>query len=107
VPASDGPARIPEYLARAFRVALSGRPGPVVLALPEDMLSEKIAAPTGAPPAVAAGATVRASDLRSLAVMLENASRPLLVVGGSGWSAGACNVLLGFAQRNEVPIVAS
>jgi acetolactate synthase I/II/III large subunit len=103
----DDPARIPEYLARAFSVALSGRPGPVVLSLPEDMLSEKIAPPASAPPAVAAGATVRAADLRSLAAMLENASRPLLVVGGSGWSTGACKALLGFARRNDLPIVAS
>lgn len=103
----DDPARIPEYLARAFRVALSGRPGPVVLSLPEDMLAEKIAAPTAAPPAVAAGATVRAADLQCLAEMLEKASRPLLVVGGSGWGAFACNSLLRFAQKNDLPIVAS
>ena len=103
----DDPARIPEYLARAFRVALSGRPGPVVLSLPEDMLSEKIAAPIAAPPAVAAGATVRAADLQLLVGMLEKASRPLIVVGGSGWGAFACNALLRFAQKNDLPIVAS
>src|SRR5580658_4868201 len=78
----DDPARIPEYLARAFSVALSGRAGPVVLSLPEDMLSEEIPAPTQAAAAVAAGASVRASDLQRLREMLANASRPLLVVGG-------------------------
>ena len=59
----DDPARIPEYVARAFRVALSGRAGPVVLSLPEDMLSETVAAPTQAPSAVAAGAAPRVADL--------------------------------------------
>jgi acetolactate synthase-1/2/3 large subunit len=78
----DDPARIPEYLARAFRIALSGRAGPVVLALPEDMLSEVIPAPTQAEAAVAAGASVRASDVQAVGELLASASRPLLVVGG-------------------------
>jgi acetolactate synthase-1/2/3 large subunit len=103
----DDPARIPEYVARAFRVALSGRAGPVVLSLPEDMLSEVIPAPTQAEAAVAAGATVRASDLQALAELLAKSSRPLLVVGGTGWTAAACQGLLKFSRKNELPIVAS
>jgi acetolactate synthase-1/2/3 large subunit len=103
----DDPARIPEYLARAFRVALSGRAGPVVLSLPEDMLSEVIPAPVLADLAVAAGASVRESDLQTLHELLANASRPLLVVGGTGWTAGGCQALLKFARNNELPIVAS
>jgi acetolactate synthase-1/2/3 large subunit len=104
----DSAARIPEYLARAFRVALSGRAGPVVLSLPEDVLSEVIAAPTQAvAAAVAAGAGVRAADLRTLADMLARASRPLVVVGGSGWTAGACQGLLKFARKHVLPLVAS
>ena len=103
----DDPARIPEYLARAFRVALSGRAGPVVLSLPEDMLSEVIPAPVLADLAVAAGASVRESDLQTLHELLANASRPLLVVGGTGWTAGGCQALLEFARNNELPIVAS
>jgi acetolactate synthase-1/2/3 large subunit len=103
----DDPARIPEYLARAFRVALSGRAGPVVLSLPEDMLSEAIPAPTLAAAAVAAGAGVRASDLQALSEALAKASRPLLVVGGTGWTVDACQGLLKFARKNELPIVAS
>jgi len=103
----DDPARIPEYLARAFRVALSGRAGPVVLSLPEDILSAVIPEPPQAETAVAAGASVRGSDLQTLGQMLAKASRPLLVVGGSGWTAAACQGLLRFARKNELPIVAS
>ena len=103
----DDPARIPEYLARAFRVALSGRAGPVVLSLPEDMLSEVVAAPTQSSAAVAAGSAPRASDLEALGAMLAEASRPLVVVGGTGWTASGCKALLEFARRNELPVAAS
>jgi len=100
-------ARIPEYLARAFRVALSGRPGPVVLSLPEETLSEVILAPKQAAAAVAAGASVRASDLKAIGEMLAMASRPLLIVGGTGWTAEASDRLLNFARKNALPLVAS
>jgi acetolactate synthase I/II/III large subunit len=106
----DDPARIPEYVARAFRVALSGRAGPVVLSLPEDMLAEVIPAPTqasAAEAAVAAGSAPRAADLQTLAAMLGKALRPLLIVGGTGWSPAACKGLLEFARKNELPILAS
>ncbi len=103
----DSAARIPEYIARAFRVATAGRPGPVVLSLPEDMLSETIQAPTYAKPVVPASATPRAADLHELVKMLGAASRPLLVVGGTGWNRAACTNLLEFAQRNRLPLVAS
>ncbi len=103
----DDPARIPGYVARAFRVALSGRAGPVVLSLPEDMLSEVIPAPPQAARAVAARAGVRPSDLNALDEMLAKASRPLLIAGGTGWTADACQGLLKFARANALPIVAS
>jgi acetolactate synthase-1/2/3 large subunit len=103
----DSAARIPEYIARAFRVALSGRAGPVVLSLPEDMLSETIPLPTYAKPIVAAGAAPRAADLDELASKLGAASRPLLVIGGTGWSQASCGCLLDFAQRNRLPLIAS
>jgi acetolactate synthase-1/2/3 large subunit len=103
----DDASRIPEYLARAFRVALSGRPGPVVLSLPEDMLSDTIPAPTQAAQATAAGTSVRPSDLKALGELLTNASRPLVVVGSSGWTPEGRQSLLKFARRNELPIVAS
>jgi acetolactate synthase-1/2/3 large subunit len=100
-------ARIPEYLARAFRVALSGRPGPVVLSLPEETLSQVLLAPKQAAAAVAAGASVRASDLKDMGEMLAKASRPLLIVGGTGWTAEASDRLLNFARKNALPLVAS
>jgi acetolactate synthase-1/2/3 large subunit len=103
----DEAARIPEYLARAFRVALSGRAGPVVLSLPEDILSDVIPAPTQIAAAVAAGAAVRASDLKAAGELLAKATRPLLVVGGTGWTEGAGDSLLKFARKYELPILAS
>jgi acetolactate synthase-1/2/3 large subunit len=103
----DDAARIPEYIARAFRTALSGRAGPVVLSLPEDMLSEVIPAPTQADAAVAAGASVRASDLQAVGELLGGASRPLIVVGGSGWTGTAREGLLKFVRKNQLPVLAS
>ena len=103
----DDPARIPEYIARAFRVALSGRAGPVVLSLPEDMLSDVIPAPRQPEAAVAAGANVRASDLQAVGELLATASKPLLVVGNSGWTDSGRQGLRQFAHKNQLPIVAS
>jgi len=103
----DSAARIPEYVARAFAEAMSGRAGPVVLSLPEDMLSEVIPLPTYAKPVIAPSATPRAADLEMLEAMLGAASRPLLVVGGTGWNQTGCRNLLDFAHRNQLPWVAS
>jgi len=103
----DDPARIPEYVARAFRVALSGRAGPVVLSLPEDVLSAVLPAPLQPATAVAAGTGVRASDLQVLGEMLACAQRPWLLVGGSGWTPDARQGLLEFARTHELPIAAS
>jgi len=103
----DDAARIPEYVARAFQTALSGRPGPVVLSLPEDMLSAQIPLPPASQPAVAAGAAPRPADLAQLLTLLADASRPLLVIGGSGWSRQSCAALTDFAERNDLAIVSS
>lgn len=103
----DSPTRIPEYIARAFRVAMSGRAGPVVLSLPEDMLSEAVPALTYAKSIAAATAAPRATDIDAFTSMLQAASRPLLVVGGTGWNQTSCKNLLEFAQRNGLPLVAS
>ena len=103
----DDGERIPEYVARAFRVAMSGRSGPVVLALPEDVLSEPVPVPSYAQMVRAAGAGPRAADIESLASMLAASSRPLLIVGGSGWDEVGCTGLLRFAERNDLPLVAS
>ncbi|MGA9026844.1 MAG: thiamine pyrophosphate-binding protein [Steroidobacteraceae bacterium] len=103
----DQVERIPEYVSRAFHTALSGRPGPVVLSLPEDMLSETILRPAQPGAAVAAAAAPRAADLATLAAMLSSADRPMLIVGGAGWTSQGCRSLLDFARRSELPVVSS
>lgn len=103
----DDAARIPEYVSRAFHTALSGRAGPVVLSLPEDTLAAPIARPSRSQPVVSTAAAPRASDLLRLTALLGSASRPLLIVGGSGWTAESCQALTDFAQRNALPLVAS
>jgi acetolactate synthase-1/2/3 large subunit len=98
--------RIPEYLLRAFQVATSGRPGPVVLALPEDMLVEQSSAPDTQPFRAVQPAPPDA-DLASVRGELERASQPLLIAGGSCWSDEGCAALARFAQANALPVLAS
>ena len=95
--------RIPEYLARAFQVTTSGRPGPVVLALPEDMLTSVAAvADTGRyQPVQACPAAAQMDQLRA---MLAQASRPLLLLGGPTWTPAACADLQRFAEANALPV---
>jgi acetolactate synthase-1/2/3 large subunit len=99
----DRADRIPEYIARAFQVATSGRPGPVVLALPEDMLTTKAAVadtrcyqPVQASPSAAQIDTVRS--------MLASAKKPLVLLGGGGWNEHACADLQRFAEANQLPV---
>ena len=99
--------RIPEYVARAYHVALSGRQGPVVLSLPENVLSDTTSPQALTKRIVASAAAPRAADLDSLVRLLEGASRPMLVIGGSGWDAAGCRGLLEFAERNALPLAAS
>ncbi len=94
--------RLPEYLARAFHTALQGRPGPVVLVLPEDMLTQMTTAPV-LPRAVPALAWPAPGALRDLRAMLMAAQRPLLIAGGSGWDAEAANALQRFAENWQLP----
>jgi acetolactate synthase I/II/III large subunit len=102
----DDVARIPEILARAFHVAQQGRPGPVVISLPEDMLLETTAvsdAPAVDPVQTWPGST----QLAELQKLLWSASRPLLILGGSGWSAKACASMQRFAERFDLPVATS
>ena len=98
--------RIPEYLMRAFQVATSGRPGPVVLVLPEDVLAEPSSA-TDTPPFCAAVTVPGESDLTALRGELERASQPVLIVGGSRWSNEGCAAVARFAQANALPVLTS
>ena len=79
----DRADRLPEHVSRAFHVAQSGRPGPVVLALPEDVLSGP-AEGEPAPPATLPSGLAAEADLRAIEDRLERAERPLAVVGGPG-----------------------
>jgi len=99
----DRADRIPEYIARAFQVATSGRQGPVVLALPEDMLvSQAAVADTRRyRPVQASPSQEQADELRA---MLAAAQRPLLLLGGSGWTPAACADILRFAEANALPV---
>ncbi|MCY3995858.1 MAG: thiamine pyrophosphate-binding protein [Rhodobacter sp.] len=100
----DQTERIPEYVNRAFHVAMSGRPGPVVLALPEDMLSERADVPVLAPTAQPLSRACD-EDARLLLEKLAHAERPLLVAGGVGWNGESCAMLRGFADRQGLPVV--
>ncbi len=102
----DDASRIPEYLNRAFSVATSGRPGPVVLALPEDMLVDQTdASNAGATQIVAVNPA--AADIERTGAMLGAAERPLIIVGGSGWSDSTRLQLQQFAADNAIPLVNS
>ena len=102
----DDPARVPELLARAFQLAVSGRPGPVVIALPEDMQDEQVAVADAAP-YQRVQAHPGAAQIAAMRGLLAAAERPLLIVGGGDWSAGAADDMRAFAQANRLPAVAS
>jgi acetolactate synthase-1/2/3 large subunit len=99
----DRAERIPEYLARAFQVATSGRPGPVVLALPEDMLVARaeVADTRRYQPTQAAPMADQISQLRA---MLAQAKNPLLLLGGGTWTDQACADVQAFAEANALPV---
>ena len=99
----DSVARIPEYIAHAYSVAMSGRPGPVVLALPEDMLSSRAAVPDCAP-VVLPQTGPSEGELTRLRSLLEGASKPMVVLGGPGWTNEACDDIRRFAEANALPI---
>jgi acetolactate synthase-1/2/3 large subunit len=102
----DRAERIPEYVSHAFHVATSGRPGPVVLALPEDMLSERVAVANAAP-YVPVQPQTSAADIAKLRRLLERAQRPLLLIGGPGWTDDASRQIAAFAQANNLPACCS
>jgi len=95
--------RLPEYVSRAFHTALQGRPGPVVLVLPEDMLTQLTAAPV-LPRAQPAHAWPAPGALRDVRAMLLAAQRPFVIVGGNGWDAAACAAMQRFAENWKLPV---
>jgi acetolactate synthase-1/2/3 large subunit len=99
----DDPARIPELVSRAFHVAASGRPGPVVIALPEDMLVATADVPD-APPFRQVETHPGLTLMAELQKRLWAAERPICLVGGSRWSGNAVERLIRFAERFDLPV---
>ncbi|MEM0989466.1 MAG: thiamine pyrophosphate-binding protein [Pseudomonadota bacterium] len=99
----DDADRLPEIISRAYATALSGRPGPVVVALPEDMLSGATAAATGAKVEISRPWPEPRSVDAAMA-MLGAAERPLIMAGGGGWSDAGRAALKAFAERNDLPV---
>lgn len=103
----DDASRLQEYVSRAFRVAMSGRPGPVVLALPEDMLYDQITPPT--PPARIETPRFLPSGkiLESLKARIAEAKAPLVMAGGGGWTKTGIAALARFAETQGLPVSVS
>lgn len=99
-------SRIPEIISRAWITALSGRPGPVVIALPEDMLTSTISTKPCLPVKIPAP-DISHSQIHHLTKILGEAKRPVVLYGGSGWTKDAARQLEAFAAANSIPLVAA
>ncbi len=99
----DDPRRVPELVSRAFHVATGGRPGPVVLALPEDMLTET-AEVGDARPYARVEPHPGPDQMQAFASALAEATRPIMLLGGSQWDAGAVAAIEAFAASNKLPV---
>ena len=101
----DDPLRIPEYIARAYSVAISGRPGPVVIALPEDMLCDEVPAMLHPRPMVTRPAQAVCPDaMQAMLAMIADAASPIAIIGGAGWNAKAREHFQAFAERIGLPV---
>ncbi|MFM8610052.1 MAG: thiamine pyrophosphate-binding protein [Burkholderiaceae bacterium] len=101
----DDPRRIPEYVSRAFATAMNGRPGPVVLVLPEDMLTQPVDAAVQALPRVEpVEAWSDPGSLRTLREMLLAARKPFVIAGGGGWTPQAAQALQRFVENWKLPV---
>ena len=103
----DQPERIPEFVSHAWHIAQQGRPGPVVLALPEDMLTEMVEDAPGLSPVTPALAHPGPAEMQRLAALLGEAEKPLAILGGGGWAAGACQQVAEFAAAHALPVAVS
>ena len=103
IPTAD---RVPEFVSRAFHTAVNGRPGPVALALPEDMLTERMEA-QDVQRYQRIEAAPRPEDMARLAQILSSAQRPLVLIGGGGWTDEACDAMRVFLERWNLPVATS
>jgi len=99
----DDAARIPELVARAFHVAMSGRPGPVVIALPEDMLVQ-MASVADAPRVEPVESAPVPEHMDQMAELLAGAKKPLAILGGARWTQEAVNDFVRFAEQQQLPV---
>ena len=99
----DRVERIPEYVSRAFHTAMAGRPGPVILALPEDTLFAE-AAVADVPRYHTVRPAASASEVAKTAELLSGAQRPFVILGGGGWTADACRRLQRWAEKAGLPV---
>jgi acetolactate synthase-1/2/3 large subunit len=102
----DDAARVSEFVNRAFVAAQSGRPGPVVVSLPKDMLNERVMLPAAAASLVLETAP-GAEDMATLEAMMAAAERPVFILGGSRWTPEACAAVARFAERFAMPMATS
>jgi acetolactate synthase-1/2/3 large subunit len=99
----DRPSRIPEYLNRAWRTAISGRPGPAVLVFPEDVLKAESDAPDLGP-AMATPVAPLASDMAAIETMLTRSERPLLLLGGANWTRAGHEAIISASEELGIPV---
>jgi len=102
----DDATRVPEFVSRAFHAATSGRPGPVVVGLPADMLKERVAV-ADVPPSEPVEAAPGKTEMAAVEELLRTARRPFLILGGSRWSEAARDAVHGFAERFRLPVATS
>ncbi len=100
----DDARRIPEYVARAYATAISGRPGPVVLALPEDMLSVQVEGIAPRPEILRPAQPPCPSAMQAMMALIADAAAPVAIVGGAGWNAKAREYFTLFAERIGLPV---
>jgi acetolactate synthase-1/2/3 large subunit len=101
----EDPKSIPELVSRAFHIATHGRPGPVMLSVPENVLSSPCHVPDAAPYRVVASSPA-ASDMAELRRLLASARKPIVIVGGGGWAQQDADSFARFVTRNDLPVVA-
>jgi acetolactate synthase-1/2/3 large subunit len=102
----DRPDRVAEMMSHAFHLAVSGRPGPVVLALPEDMLTAR-AQPSALRPYQRVTPAPSAQAMSNFREVLKSGTKPLVLMGGGGWTAKACEDMMHFARANSLPLSTS